>query len=83
MREVVDSFRPRSPFWTTHRPSSNSVMRYVYDDDLDSLEDLDGEALARWKSVPQGHLDPLRWEEDKSRVLQVSVLQLAQKTATD
>ena len=80
MRQVVDSFRYNSPFWTTPPSPKNSVMTLFYDEDedLDEFEDLDQSSLSVWKSRSIGADYKLRWDKLKSSVKGNAILRLRQ-----
>lgn len=75
MRQVVDSFRYNSPFWTTPPRPKNSVVTLFYDEDPDDLEDLDQGSLSVWKSRSIGPAE-LRWDKLKSRIKGNAILKL-------
>ena len=76
MRQVVDSFRYNSPFWTTPPRSKHSVMRLFYDEDPDEFEDLDQGSLLVWQSRSIGKGYDLRWDKLKSSVKGNAILKL-------
>lgn len=80
MRQVVDSFRYNSSFWTTTPPPKSSVITLFYDDgeDVDEFEDLDQGSLLLWKSRPNGRQNKFRWDRFRNRIDGTAVLRLAQ-----
>ena len=80
MRQVVDSFRYNSSFWTTPPPPKSSVITLFYDDgeDVDEFEDLDQGSLLLWKSRPNGRQNKFRWDRLTNRIDGTAVLRLAQ-----
>ncbi len=77
MREVVDSFRYNSPFWTTAPKPRDSVMRLFYDDELDEFEDLNHRPLMTWKSRSTGGDQTLKWDPVRTATKGEAVLRLA------